>query len=65
MTRTLGKPTNGVHAVQMELACRGYMPEKPGPVSEADWPLAYDASYAAPMRATLTHFLKACIAFAE
>ena len=32
-TRHYGQPSSGVHAVQMELACRGYMdePEEPSP----------------------------------
>lgn len=65
ITRHFGAPQNGIHAVQMELACRGYMPETPGPVSEANWPSAYDAAYAAPMRKALTHILEACLDFAH
>ncbi|MBA1157954.1 N-formylglutamate deformylase [Microvirga mediterraneensis] len=64
ITRSLGSPDEGVHAVQMELACRGYMHEPLGPVSEREWPSAYDESYAAPMRATLTRILQTCLAFA-
>lgn len=64
ITRSLGQPDAGVHAVQMELACRGYMPEPPGPVAEGLWPTAYDPAYAAPMRAALTRILDACLSFA-
>jgi len=65
ITRNFGAPQQGIHAVQMELACRGYMPERPGPVSEADWPSAYDAAYAAPMREALRTILQACLDFAR
>ncbi|MFO7309946.1 MAG: N-formylglutamate deformylase, partial [Pseudomonadota bacterium] len=60
-----GRPADGVHAIQMELACRGYMREPVGPVDEASWPVAYDEAHAAPMRATLTRILEACIGFAR
>ena len=65
ITRSLGRPENGVHAVQMELACRGYMREPLGPVWEGAWPTAYDEAYAAPMRAALTRILEACLTFAH
>ncbi len=65
ITRHHGNPAKGVHAVQMELACRGYMHETPGPVSEADWPPPFDATYAAPISATLTDILKTCLEFAS
>jgi N-formylglutamate deformylase len=64
ITRSLGRPEAGVHAIQMELACRGYMPEPVGPVPEGQWPTAYDETYAAPMRAALTRILEACLGFA-
>lgn len=64
ITRSLGRPGTGVHAIQMELACRGYMREPTGPVDEANWPTAYDADHAAPMRAALTRILEACLGFA-
>lgn len=57
ITRHYGRPEEGVHALQMELACRGYMRERPGPVGEADWPVVYGPDFAAPMRATLTTIL--------
>lgn len=61
ITRHFGNPAAGVHAVQMELACRGYMHEKPGPVGEDDWPTPYDPHFAAPIRAVLMHILQACL----
>jgi formiminoglutamase len=62
-TRHYGRPADGFHAIQMELAMRGYMaePETPSP---ANWPAPLDADIAAPLRATLTRILQACIAFA-
>ena len=52
-------------AVQMELACRGYMKEPLGPVAEDEWPTPYDEDYAAPMRAALTLILQTCLTFAR
>lgn len=63
ITRHHGRPDAGVHAVQMELACRGYMLETPGPVSEVNWPSPFDDTYAAPMRTTLEHILTTCLEF--
>jgi N-formylglutamate deformylase len=65
ITRSLGRPEAGVHAVQMELACRGYMREPLGPVAEGQWPTAYDEDYAAPMRSALTLILQTCLTFAQ
>lgn len=63
ITRRYGRPHDGVHAVQMELSCRGYMHERLGPVSESEWPTPYDPAYAAPIRAVLTNVLKTCLQF--
>lgn len=65
ITRAYGKPSDNVHAIQMELACRGYLNERNGPVTESDWPVAYDAGFAAPMRAALGKVLNACLTFAN
>lgn len=66
ITRRYGSPAAGVHAIQMELACRGYMDEPAAPVVGPDgWPTRYDPQRAAPMRAVLTEILAACIAFAR
>jgi len=63
ITRAYGRRGEGVHAVQMELACRGYMWEEPGAVDPAAWPAAYNAERAAATRATLAQVLEACLAF--
>ena len=65
ITRRLGRPAAGVHAVQMELACRGYLREPDGAVSEAGWPVPYDPAFAGPIRDTLRTVLSACLAFAR
>ena len=65
ITRSFGAPEKGVHAVQMELACRGYMRELPGAVSERDWPTPWDEAYAGPIQKKLRGVLEACLAFAH
>ncbi len=65
ITRSHGKPDSGVHALQMELACRGYLREPIGPVDETNWPTPYDPAFAAPMRAALSDILQACLRFAR
>lgn len=65
ITRAYGRPETGIHAVQMELACRAYMREFPGPVSEAGWPPPFDPDHAAPIRATLRQVLQSCIDFTK
>ncbi|MFZ5792129.1 MAG: N-formylglutamate deformylase [Pseudomonadota bacterium] len=64
ITRSLGRPEAGLHTVQMELACRGYMPEPLCPVAQGQWPTPYDEAYAAPMRTALARILEACLGFA-
>ena len=64
ITRNYGNPKSGVHAVQMELACRGYLRERTGPVTEGAWPPAYDEAFAAPLRGHLKRILEACLEFA-
>ena len=63
-TRHYGQPAEGVHAVQMELACRGYLREPVGEVDAANWPCPWDEQFAAPMRTVLERILTACIGFA-
>jgi N-formylglutamate deformylase len=63
-TRHYGRPVAGVHAVQMELACRSYMREPAGAVREDNWPPPWDEAFAAPLRRTLEHVLAGCIEFA-
>ena len=64
-TRHYGQPHDDVHAIQMELACRGYMDEPPGLLTSKIWPTPYDDARAAPMRAALTQVLTACLDFAK
>jgi N-formylglutamate deformylase len=63
-TRHYGDPANGVHAVQLELAIRGYMNEPDQPTLE-NWPTTYNADHAAAMRAILQRILETCISFAS
>jgi formiminoglutamase len=63
-TRRYGRPREGVHAIQMELACRGYLREPAGAVDASNWPAAWDEAVAAPMQALLQQVLAACVAFA-
>lgn len=58
ITRHYGAPEKGVHAVQIELAIRGYADEQP-------WPPRWDATRAAPMQAGLRAILSTCIDFAK
>jgi formiminoglutamase len=63
-TRHYGNPAAGVHAVQMELACRGYLREPLGEVHEGNWPAPWDANFAARLRRVLEQVLAACATFA-
>ena len=63
-TRHYGRPADGVHAIQMELACRGYMAELPRPTADT-WPSPFDSGRAAPLRAVLHEILTAALAFAH
>ena len=65
ITRHYGRPHEGVHAVQMELAFRAYLDEPSAPVDEGNWPAPFAAERAAPLRAVLRDILSACIAFAR
>ncbi|HWU13529.1 MAG TPA: N-formylglutamate deformylase, partial [Caulobacter sp.] len=59
-----GRPEAGVHAVQMELACRGYIDE-PAVLTPDNWPTPYAPARAAPLLAALADVLKACLAYAD
>ena len=63
ITRTYGQPAQGVHAIQMELACRAYMTEPLFPLTESNWPPAWSAEQAAPVRRVLRDVLNACLSF--
>jgi formiminoglutamase len=58
ITRTYGRPGEGVHAVQMELAMRGYLPDEREPPR-------WDREFAKPIQQTLRAVLEHCLAFAR
>jgi N-formylglutamate deformylase len=64
ITRHYSDIPGGVHSLQMELACRGYMHE-PEPVDVHSWPTPLDPDHAAPLRHTLQQVLNACLEFAN
>lgn len=59
ITRHYGAPGEDVHAIQMELALRGYADENGGR------PPPWDVKRAAPLQATLGQALAACLDFAN
>lgn len=63
-TRHHGRPEDGVHAIQMELAMRGYLDE-PEATTPENWPRPWDEGRAARLAPTLSAILNACIAFAK
>lgn len=63
-TRDYGKPTQGVHAIQLELACRGYIDEPDLPSPE-NWPPLYSETRAAKLCGVLKAILAACEAVAR
>ena len=65
ITRHHGRPCDGVHAIQMELAIRTYLAEPSDPPGEANWPPEYDPASAARARDVLSRVLDACLAFAR
>jgi N-formylglutamate deformylase len=65
ITRSQGRPAEGVHAIQMELATRSYMREPAASLTEANWPTPYDEHFARPVRAALTRILETCLEFAK
>lgn len=65
ITRQHGRPTDGIHAVQMELAIRGYLVEPVGSLEEANWPPEYNEAMASPFQTILHRVLLACLVFAR
>jgi N-formylglutamate deformylase len=65
ITRKFGNPAAGIHAVQMELAMRGYLREPEGAPNKNNWPAPLDDVLAARLRVGLRDVLDACIAFAN
>jgi formiminoglutamase len=64
-TRHYGRPYEGVHAIQLELAMRAYVDEPAAPHSPASWPPPFDPAVAAPLRDTLRLMLAACLDFTQ
>jgi N-formylglutamate deformylase len=64
-TRHYGRPGEGVHAIQMEIAMRAYLDEPTSTLDAENWPPGYDAERAAPLRAQLGRILAAAIGFAK
>lgn len=61
-TRHYGRPDDGIHAIQMELAQRGYMAE-PAAITHANWPSTLDPNPA--IRAVLEQLIAATLDFAK
>lgn len=62
-TRHHGNSARGIHAVQMELAMRGYLAEPAEPTAE-NWPPRPDPQRLAHLQPILKRVLSACLAFA-
>jgi len=63
ITRHYNDIAGGIHTLQMELACRGYMRE-PCDIDESNWPGVYGPAFALPLRETLRKIVQACLDFA-
>lgn len=64
ITRNYGRPDQGVHAVQMELALRSYADEGKA-LASGNWPPPWDPARAVPTRRVLQAILNACVKFAK
>jgi N-formylglutamate deformylase len=62
ITRAYGRPSAGVEALQLELACRAYMQEPDHPAQE-NWPTPIDEKRVAPTRATIKRVLEAILEY--
>jgi N-formylglutamate deformylase len=63
ITRKHADPAGGVHTIQMELACRGYMDE-PAITAPDTWPTPYTDARAAALQAVLRQVMDDCLHFA-
>jgi N-formylglutamate deformylase len=63
-TRHYGRPDQGVHAIQMELAMRAYLDE-PATCTEANWPPPFRPGRAAEVSCILREVVAACLTFAR
>jgi formiminoglutamase len=64
ITRKHGNPQAGVHAIQMELACRSFLAEPIGRIGPSNWPPPFVEFFATPMIAVLGEVLRASLRFA-
>lgn len=64
-TRHYGRPAEGVHTIQMEIAMRAYLDEPESEPSADNWPPRWHSERAAPLRTDLARILAAAMAFAK
>ena len=64
-TRHYGRPQAGIHAIQMELACRSYMAEPDEPLTAENWPSAANFNQMQPLAAVLSPILQTCANFSR
>lgn len=64
ITRHYSDIAGGVHTLQMELACRGYMAE-PDTITPDNWPTPWQPAIAEPLRMPLQQVMRACLDFAS
>jgi formiminoglutamase len=64
-TRHHGRPSDGVHAIQMEISMRAYVREPAEELDEDNWPPTYDPDFASPLRGDLARILAAALDFAK
>ena len=65
ITRHYGQPASGVHAVQLELAMRGYLDEPKNGFREGLWPPPYESAGATELTRTLRRVVEGCAGFAR
>ncbi|SEK94953.1 formiminoglutamase [Pseudoxanthomonas sp. GM95] len=63
ITRKHADPSGGVHSLQMELACRGYIDE-PAITAPETWPTPYTDARASALQAVLRQVMDDCLHFA-
>ena len=64
-TRHYGRPAQGVHAIQMEIAMRAYLDEPEGELDESNWPPRFRPERAAGLRDDLARVHSAALEFAK
>jgi N-formylglutamate deformylase len=65
ITRHYGRPDRNIHAIQMELAMRGYLQEPADELMPDNWPPTFDPKCAAELQSVLNKVLRACLQFAS